>query len=87
MQHDIVCGLKFVDTVRKAIFSNTNELMIGSYPPASTPHVFEFPRYGFNEAPKGMMFRGKYSAKNQFIDSDGAVHLEYEYDLHIGKTF
>lgn len=87
VQHEIVAGLKFVDRLKKAVFSNSNELMIGSYPPASRPHVFTFPRYGFNEAPKGMLYRGRYSARNQFIDSDGVNHLEYEYDVIISKTW
>ncbi len=29
--------------------------MIGSYPPASAPFTFEFPKFSFNEAPKGMV--------------------------------
>lgn len=35
--------------------SEEESLMIGSYPPASVPHSFEFPKFGFNEAPKGMV--------------------------------
>lgn len=87
VQHEIIAGIKFVNIVKKAVFSNTDELMIGSYPPASTPHVFEFPRYGYNEAPKGMLYRGKYKSKNQFIDSDGTKHLEFEYELEIKKSW
>ena len=81
VQHEIVAGIKFVNRVRKAVFSQSEELVIGSYPPASTPHVFEFPRSGFNEAPSGMMARGTYHARDQFVDSDGVCHLEYEYDF------
>lgn len=81
VQHEIVAGLKFVNTVRKTMLSQTEELVIGSYPPASTPHVFEFPRSGYNEAPSGMLYRGGYHARDQFIDSDGVCHLQYEYDF------
>jgi Rho GDP-dissociation inhibitor len=87
VQHEICAGLKFVDRLKKAVFTNSNELMIGSYPPASKPHVFTFPRYGYSEAPKGMLYRGRYSARNQFIDSDGVTHLEYEYDVNISKNW
>jgi len=87
VQHDIVAGMKFVHTVKKAIFKNKEELMIGSYPPASVPHNFTFPRHEYLEAPAGMMYRGTYSCKNQFIDSDGVNHLELDYDLRINKTW
>jgi len=106
VQHEIVAGIKFVNTVKKvneyyvlvtiiytflyllkAVFSETEELMLGSYPPASVPHVFEFPRHSYIEAPKGMLYRGKYYSKNQFIDSDGANHLQYEYELQIKKSW
>ena len=85
MQHDIVAGLKFTTRLKKAVFSDEDSVMIGSYPPASTPHVFEFPRHNYSEAPKGMLFRGKYAARNQFIDSDKVNHLEYEYFVTITK--
>lgn len=58
---------------------------IGSYPPASTVQTFEFPRFDYNEAPKGMMFRGDYKANNTFVDSDGVTHLRIDYDVHIIK--
>ena len=87
VQHEIVAGIKFVNSVKKAVFTDTEDLMIGSYPPASTPHVFEFPRYGFMDAPKGMIYRGKYHCKNQFIDSDGVNHLQYEYEVQIKKDW
>lgn len=85
VQHEIVAGLKFTTRLKKAVFSDEDSVMIGSYPPASTPHVFEFPRRQFSEAPKGMLFRGKYTARNQFIDSDKVNHLEYEYTVTITK--
>jgi len=33
VQHEIVNGLSFVSGTRKAVFSSTDELVIGSYPP------------------------------------------------------
>jgi Rho GDP-dissociation inhibitor len=87
VQHDIVAGLKFVQKLSKMVLSETEEIMIGSYPPASVPHVFEFPRHYYQEAPKGMMFRGRYHAQNQFIDSDGVNHLEFRYDINVTKNW
>ena len=86
VQHDIIAGIKFVNTVRKAIFSDPEDIMIGSFAPSSAPHTFSFPKHGFREAPAGMLFRGKYSARNEFRDSEGRVHLAFEYCVDIRKT-
>jgi Rho GDP-dissociation inhibitor len=86
VQHEIIAGVKFVNTVSTRLLGgDKEELMIGSYPPSSVPHVFEFPRHGFNEAPKGMMLRGKYKVANCFIDSDKVKHLSFDYELNIVK--
>lgn len=85
VQHEIIAGIKFVNKVKGTIGCEKEELMIGSYPPATQPHVFEFPKWDYNEAPKGMMLRGKYRASNYFMDSDKVKHLEYEYQLNIVK--
>jgi len=84
VQHEIITGIRFINKVTRML-SETEELVLGSYPPSSTPHVFEFPKWGFNEAPKGMMMRGKYVVSNSFVDSDKVKHLEFGYDLSIGK--
>jgi hypothetical protein len=44
----------------KGVFWQTDDLVIGSFAPQTNPYEFEFPRYGFNNAPSGMMFRGTY---------------------------
>ncbi len=84
-QHEIVAGIKFVNTMTRMLVSETEELMLGSYPPSSQQHVFEFPKWEYSEAPKGMLFRGKYRVNNSFIDSDKQKHLEFEYDFQIVK--
>lgn len=55
------------------------ETMIGSFAPQKTPYTMTFPRNGWEEAPSGMLARGDYKAKSQFIDDDKQNHLEYEY--------
>jgi Rho GDP-dissociation inhibitor len=85
VQHEIIVGIKFVNKVKATLASEKQELVIGSYPPSSEPHVFEFPKREYDEAPKGMMARGKYKVSNQFIDSDKVKHLEFEYELNIVK--
>lgn len=88
VQHELVSGLKYVNVVSKmGIKVNKDEVMIGSYAPAKTAYVSMFPRNGWEEAPSGMMARGKYKAKTQFIDDDKTVHLEYEYSFEIKKDW
>lgn len=85
VQHEIIAGIKFVNKVKATLATEKEELVIGSYPPSSEPHKFEFPKWDYNEAPKGMMLRGKYKVSNQFVDSDKVKHLEFEYELNIVK--
>ena len=85
VQHEILAGLKFCNKTKKMGMSQSDELMIGSYPPQTAPHVFEFPRHDWMEAPKGMMYRGSYTATDKFVDSDGKTHLEYSYPVKITK--
>jgi len=88
VQHEIVSGLKYVNTsYRSGIKVHKDETMIGSFPPQKDSYKSTFPRVGWEEAPKGMLARGKYKAKSQFIDDDKQVHLEYEYAFEIKKDW
>ena len=87
VQHDIVAGVKFINKVKKMMFSDKEELVIGSYPPAAVPHVFEFPRFNYSEAPSGMMYRGTYTVVNTFVDSDGVQHEKFDYELRIKSSW
>ncbi|GMH60244.1 hypothetical protein TrRE_jg8902, partial [Triparma retinervis] len=85
VNHEILTGLKFVNRTRKGIFGQTDTLVIGSFAPATDPYKFVFPRYGFNYAPSGMMYRGSYKATDKFVDSDGNHHLSYDYKVQITR--
>jgi len=88
VQHDLVTGLKYVNTVYKmGVRVNKDELMIGSYAPQKQAYVSTFPRNGWDEAPSGMLARGKYKANTKFIDDDKQVHLEYDYSFEIKKDW
>eukprot|EP01114_Cavostelium_apophysatum_P011696 TRINITY_DN260_c0_g1_i1.p1 TRINITY_DN260_c0_g1~~TRINITY_DN260_c0_g1_i1.p1 ORF type:complete len:206 (+),score=56.21 TRINITY_DN260_c0_g1_i1:75-692(+) len=88
VQHEIVSGLKYVNTVTRAgIKVDKSDTMIGSFAPQFDPYTSTFPRNGWEEAPKGMVARGKYKAKSQFIDDDKQVHLEFEYHFEIKKDW
>lgn len=68
-----------------------DETMLGSFAPSAQPYELIIPRKGWEEAPKGMIARGKYKATSkvqadimhyltlQFVDDDDQVHLEYDY--------
>jgi len=39
------------------------------------------------EAPSGMISRGHYNAKTQFIDDDNVTHLKFEWSFDIAKEW
>ena len=83
VQHEIVAGLTFTSKVKRGPISDTDQIMIGSYPPGQ--HEFQFPKNGWNECPSGMLARGKYSAIATFTDSDKVDHSQFKYTLKITK--
>ncbi len=93
VNHEILSGLKFVNkTVKRSLIGSTDEIVIGSYAPTSEPHVFTFPRYGWNECPRGMLYRGKYSCTDSFVCGGSDLipeveHLSYTYPLIIAKNW
>lgn len=87
VNHDILAGMKFTNIVSTTLMNDEETLMIGTYPPAASAHTFEFPRFGYSEAPSGMLFRGKYRVRNTFRDSDAVKYLEFGYELTIARTW
>mmetsp|Transcript_6181 Transcript_6181/g.5524 ORF Transcript_6181/g.5524 Transcript_6181/m.5524 type:complete len:232 (+) Transcript_6181:42-737(+) len=85
VQHEIIVGIRFINKLTKMLVTDTEELSLGSYPPSSNIHTFEFPKWEYSEAPKGMLFRGEYKAVNIFVDSDSNSHLKIEYKVFIVK--
>jgi len=83
VQHDIVSGLKYVNSVFRKVRVAKDTQMLGSFGPQAKPHEVTFPRHGWEEAPAGLLSRGSYTAKSQFVDDDGVNHLEYEYAFDI----
>jgi len=88
VQHELVTGLKHVNTAfRKGVKVDREQTMIGSFGPQKDPHVVVIPRNGWDEAPQGLIARGKYKANAKFVDDDGHVHLEYDYAFAIKKDW
>jgi len=87
VQHNVVLGLKLVNTVSSLVKTVKDTQMFGSYAPSNTFKAFEFPTDGWHEAPSGVGFRGDYKAKMSFTDDDGADHLTFDYVIKIAKDW
>jgi len=85
VQREIVSGLKYVQKVYRAgIQMDKDEFMVGSFPPRLEMYSFTTP---FDEAPHGMMHRGKYKVKSIFTDDDRHEWLSWEWTLDIKKEW
>ncbi len=59
--------------------------MMGSFAPdAKKTYEHPFPQ---EVVPDGMLARGTYVSKTQFLDDDKMVHLEFSYSFKIGKEW
>merc|ERR1712154_592981 len=86
VQRDIVTGLKrFMVIKRKGIRVDKSTDMMGSFAP-SAEKTYEHP-FQEDTVPDGMLARGTYIAKVQFIDDDKVVHLEFSYAFKIAKDW
>lgn len=83
---EIVPGLRFITKIfRKGIKVDTLSYMVGSYGPTSEAKPVHKYTATAEEAPSGMLARGHYTAKSQFIDDDKTVHLAWEWAFEIKK--
>jgi len=86
VQKEIVLGLKKFDVItRKGITVDKSTQMMGSFAP-SVDKIYEHP-FSMEEAPSGMLYRGVYTAKTQFLDDDKTVHLAFQYQFRIAKEW
>jgi len=85
VQREIVAGLKYVQKVyRSGIQVDKDEFMVGSYPPKAELQSYITP---LEDAPSGMMHRGKYKVKSLFTDDDKHEWLAWEWSLEIKKDW
>jgi len=83
--NQIVSGLRFQQNIsRKSVPVSKLNLMLGSFGPREEPHEITTPD---DEAPKGMIARGKYHAVCKIIDDDKTVHLGWEWTFKIEKDW
>eukprot|EP00485_Elphidium_margaritaceum_P005961 CAMPEP_0202696010 /NCGR_PEP_ID=MMETSP1385-20130828/9404_1 /ASSEMBLY_ACC=CAM_ASM_000861 /TAXON_ID=933848 /ORGANISM="Elphidium margaritaceum" /LENGTH=200 /DNA_ID=CAMNT_0049352101 /DNA_START=36 /DNA_END=638 /DNA_ORIENTATION=- len=86
VQREIVLGLKkFVVIKRKGIKVDKSTDMMGSFAPDAAK-TYEIP-FPYDVVPDGMLARGQYAVKTQFIDDDKKVHLEFAYSFRITKEW
>jgi len=85
VQHEIVSGLRYHHAVsRKGLSVDKQTFMVGSYGPKAEAYNYLTP---VDEAPKGMIARGKYKIKSKFIDDDKLVHLAWEWSMEVKKDW
>uniref|UniRef100_A0A914VAL8 Rho GDP-dissociation inhibitor 3 n=1 Tax=Plectus sambesii TaxID=2011161 RepID=A0A914VAL8_9BILA len=85
VQREIVAGMKYVQKVYRAgVPVDKDEFMVGSYPPKNDLQSYTTP---VEEAPHGMLHRGKYKVKSLFTDDDKHEWLAWEWSLEIKKDW
>uniref|UniRef100_A0A3Q3VZV0 Rho GDP-dissociation inhibitor 1 n=1 Tax=Mola mola TaxID=94237 RepID=A0A3Q3VZV0_MOLML len=85
VNREIVSGLKYVQqTYRKGMRIDKSDYMVGSYGPRSTEYDF---LTTLEEAPKGLLARGKYCINSRFTDDDKQDLLSWQWNLNIKKDW
>jgi Rho GDP-dissociation inhibitor len=88
VQHQVLSGLKYVQQVkRKGIPLGKDQEMIGSFSPNTTDRPTHTKKFAPEEAPSGMMARGRYTAVSRFVDDDNVTHLKFEWTFDIAKDW
>ena len=81
---DIVVGLSYVYVVKSKLKPVKLQHMVGSFAPQKESYDMTLDTM---EAPKGLMFRGVYSAIGKFGDDDQNTHLIFSYKFKIDKNW
>ena len=89
VQNELVSGLKYRNVVSRGPLNVLKvDEMLGSYAPdPAKTNIVIFPRREWENAPAGMMARGTYTCKTEFVDDDKNTHLTFSYKLVIGKDW
>jgi len=87
VQHQILSGLKYVQVVKRGPLKQKEQEMLGSYGPNTADKPFYEKKFQTEEAPSGMLVRGKYNAVSSFIDDDNHIHLKFDWTFDIKKDW
>ncbi|KAK2987064.1 hypothetical protein RJ640_004790 [Escallonia rubra] len=82
VSNDIVCGLRYTNTIWKTVDSSKE--MLGTFSPQAEPYTHEMPE---ETTPSGLFARGSYSARTKFVDDDNKCYLEMNYTFDIQKEW
>ncbi|XP_070837859.1 rho GDP-dissociation inhibitor 3 isoform X1 [Chaetodon trifascialis] len=86
VSREIVAGLRYNHVVRRKgiIAVDKKSYMVGSYGPKAEAHTFLSP---VNDAPIGILARGRYEIHSRFSDDDRNVILDWEWNLDVNKDW
>ncbi|KAI9682998.1 MAG: hypothetical protein M1822_006191 [Bathelium mastoideum] len=87
VQHQILSGLKYVQSVKRAGIGSKMQEMIGSYSPNTKEKPIYEKKFEPETAPSGMLARGHYNAVSRFIDDDNVTHLDFKWSFDIKKDW
>lgn len=86
VQHEIVTGLKYLQSVKRAgIRLDKTQEVCGSYSPNTPDKPFYEKEFSTEEAPHGLLARGKYEATSKFVDDDNVTYLVFAWTTEIKK--
>lgn len=88
VNHGIVSGLRYLHIVKRVgVVVDKMEQMLGSYAPSPDGNAYSktFPE---EEAPSGMLARGKYTVRSRVMDDDGKVpYVDFTWSFEISKEW
>ncbi|KAF2396701.1 Rho GDP-dissociation inhibitor 2 [Trichodelitschia bisporula] len=87
VQHQILSGLKLIQKFTRMGLSHGQQEMIGSYAPNTADKPFYEVSFAEQDAPGGLMGRGKYNATAKFVDDDKVQHLMFEWSFEVKKDW
>ncbi|ODQ65743.1 E set domain-containing protein [Nadsonia fulvescens var. elongata DSM 6958] len=88
VQHEIVTGLKYLQSVKRAgVRVDRFEEICGSYGPNTKGKPYYEKSFQEEEAPSGLLARGSYEATSKFVDDDKTTYLEFPWVFEIKKTW
>ncbi|KAJ3355695.1 hypothetical protein HDU83_002700 [Entophlyctis luteolus] len=88
VNHDVVSGLKYMHVVKRSgLKVDKADEMLGSYGPSAVRADVYEKKFPIEEAPSGMLARGRYSVKSRFIDDDQHIYLEWSWSFDIKKDW
>ncbi|KAH9994094.1 rho GDP-dissociation inhibitor [Russula compacta] len=84
INHSIVTGARYIQVIKRSLFKEKVEAMLGSYSADPSPRSTEVIS---DEFPSGMVARGTYVVRSKVVDLDEHVWLDWKWQLKIAKDW